>query len=108
MKTKILSRADLFAALKPKLVDSGIDGFQIRQLSVAEVEAIRTAMKADGNVDNFGLYLVAASVVDGAGEAVLSAADMPALLESSNQQMDQLAGKALEINGFVKAAAAKN
>jgi hypothetical protein len=106
--TTKFDKAWLLAALKPKTVPSGIKGFSIRQLSVAEVEAIRIAMKAAGNSDSFGLRLVAASVIDSAGASVLSAADIPALQESSNEQIDKLTALALELNGFVKAPDAKN
>ena len=106
--TQKFGKAALFAALKPKVIDSGIEGFSIRQLSVGEVDSIRTAMAAAGDSGSFGLRLVAMSVVDGDGAAVLTEEDIPALQEASNDLVERLTGKALELNGFVKAAEAKN
>lgn len=103
-----MDKSVLFAALKPRISESGIEGFFIRQLSVAEVESIRTAMKTDGNSDSFGSRLVISSVVDELGQNVLSVDDMASLQSLSNELMDKLTGKALELNGFIKAPEAKN
>lgn len=108
MKTNNLKKTAFFAAIAPKTVASGIDGFSIKELSVAEIDIIRKEMTAAGSPESFGLRLVAMSVIDVNGEPVLTMDDIPALQQSSNDLVEKLTGKAVELNGFIKAAAAKN
>lgn len=104
----LTGKAALFAAIKPKTLPSGIEGFSIRQLSVGEVDCIRTTMKAAPGDASFALHMLAASVVDADGAAVMTEADIPELQASSNDIIEKMTGLALELNGFVKAAEAKN
>jgi hypothetical protein len=104
-------KAALLLALKPKTILFAVDGFGeigIMQLSVAEVEGLRSALKSDDKTDQFGLNMVILSVVDSDGNRVFMDADMPALKSASNAVMDVLVGKALEVNGFKKVADTKN
>lgn len=104
-------KAGLLVALKPKTAPLNIDGFGnvgIMQLSVAEVEELRSALKKDDKTDQFGLSMVVLSVVDDDGNRVFTEDDVPELRSASNAVMDTLVGKTLEINGFRKAADEKN
>lgn len=104
-------KAALLLALKPKTTSLTIDGFGeigITQLSVAEVDGLRSALKSDDKTDQFGLNMVMLSVVDSNGNRVFADEDMPALKAASNAVMDDLVGKTLEVNGFKKVADAKN
>ena len=108
---KAFDKKALFAALKPKTEHITIDGFGeigIAQLTVAEVEALRSSIKQDGKDDKFALRLVLASVVDGDGARVFSEADLPDLEAASNEPIEKLVAKTLQVNGFSKAPEAKN
>jgi hypothetical protein len=106
------NKAKLLQALAPKTFEHPVEGYgaiHFRQLSVDEVDAIRKQIKArqakDGGAaedDPFGLNLVLVSVVDAAGAPIFDASDMPALKKSANGAIDELVGKALEVNGFRK------
>jgi hypothetical protein len=107
----MFDKAAFLQAIKPKTADVDVEGFgpvKLKQLSVAEVEAERAKLKEDKNDDAFGLHLLAVSLVDEAGAAVLSADDLPAIREASNGVIEMLVLKVLELNGFRKAEAAKN
>ena len=106
-----LNKAALLAALKPKTELLEVEGFGavgIIQLTVAEVTAVRDGLDKDGQADQFGLRLVLLSVVDAEGARIFDEADLADLQAASNAAMDLLVTKALEVNGFKKAAAAKN
>jgi hypothetical protein len=101
----------LLAALKPKTKPVQVEGFgpvQARQLSVAEVTAIRAKLKNDDANDAFGLNLVVMSFIDDDGAPIFTDGDMQELESSSNSAMEALVTVALELNGFKKAAEAKN
>ena len=109
--TNKFDKAALLIALQPKTTNLTIEGFGdvgIMQLSVAEVEGLRSALKSDDKTDQFGLNMVMLSVVDGDGNRAFTDADMPALNSASNAAMDVLVGKTLEVNGFKKVTDAKN
>lgn len=109
--TNKFDKAALLVALQPKTTSLTIDGFGdvgIMQLSVAEVEGLRFALKSDDKTDQFGLNMVMLSVVDSDGARVFTNADMQALKSASNAVMDVLVGKTLEVNGFKKVADTKN
>lgn len=104
-------KSAFFAAIKPKAEQLTVDGFgavNIAQLSVSVVDALRATLKAADQSDKFGLRLVVLSVVDDDGSQVFSDDDLPSLEASSNQAIELLVEKALEVNGFRKAADAKN
>lgn len=110
MATKFSKNA-LLAALKPKTEQSEVAGFGsigVVQLTVAEVEALRASLKKEDKVDQFGLRLVQLSMVDPDGARIFDDSDFAGLQQSSNASMDMLVSKALEVNGFKKAEAAKN
>lgn len=107
----MFDKAALFAALKPKTSPIEIDGFgilTIKQLSVAEVESAREKIKGGEKGESFGLTLLVMSVVNDDGVRVLSDDDIPAMKEAGNDAVDKLVAKALELNGFIKAAEQKN
>ncbi|MFZ6726162.1 hypothetical protein ACO0K2_11775 [Undibacterium sp. MH2W] len=104
-------KAALFAALKPKTSTTIVEGFgdvTLKQLKVAETDDIRAKIKANGDTSQFGLELLVLSVVDEKGTPVFSESDIPAIKDSSNAPIENLIGVALELNGFKKAAEAKN
>ena len=104
-------KSGLFAALKPKVETVIIEGFgnlAIGQLTVDQVEALRADLKKTDKVDDFGLRLVQLSVLDNEGNRVFDDADLAMLHTSSNSAMDSLVSEALRVNGFRKAADAKN
>jgi len=99
------------AAIKPKIETVNIDGFGdvgIIQLTVSQVAALRATLKIEGKSDQFGLAMVGASVVDAEGQPVFNETEITQLEQASNEVMDRLVLKALTINGFQKAEAAKN
>lgn len=107
----MFDKAAFLQAIKPKTTAVDVDGFgavTLKQLTVAEVEAQRAKLKEDKSDDAFGLHLLAASMVDESGAAVLSADDLPAIRDASNGVIEMLVLKVLELNGFRKAEAAKN
>ncbi len=109
--TNKFDKAALLAALQPKITTLDIDGFgqvSITQLSVAEVEGLRSALKQDDKTDQFGLSMVMLSVVDDDRQRVFTDDDLSALKSASNAVMDVLVGKTLEVNGFKKASDTKN
>ena len=109
--TPQFNKLSLLAALKPKTVQVLVEGFGdvgIVQLTVSEVDALRATLKKEDKVDQFGLHLVQLSVVDPNGACVFDESDLADLQGSSNAAMDGLVSKALETNGFKKAADSKN
>jgi hypothetical protein len=105
------NKSALLAALKPKTQNVPVEGFgdvTITQLTVDQVEALRADLKKSDKVDEFGLRLVQASVVDSDGNRVFDDADLAELKTSSNAAMDGLVSEALRVNGFRKPADAKN
>ncbi len=105
------NKSGLLTALKPKTQNVAIEGFgdvAIIQLTVDQVEALRADLRKTDKVEEFGLRLVQASVVDEDGNRVFDDADLAALKTSSNAAMDGLVSEALRVNGFRKAPDAKN
>ncbi len=101
----------LLAALKPVVTDVQVDGFglvHVRQLSVAENDAVRAAAKKEAAPSAFGLQLLVASVVDEEGAAVFDATDVAELNAASGSKIDVLINKVLEVNGFKTGATEKN
>jgi hypothetical protein len=106
-----IDKLALLAALKPKTTQTDVDGFGsvgVVQLTVGEVDALRASLKKEDKIDQFGIRLALVSVVDEDGVRVFGEDDLPALMAASNSAMDVLVSKALEVNGFKKAAEAKN
>lgn len=105
------NKSALFAALKPKTQKVPVAGFgdvAMVQLTVDQVEALRADLKKTDKIDEFGLRLVQATVVDSDGNRVFDDADLASLKTSSNEAMDLLVSEALRVNGFRKSAEAKN
>jgi hypothetical protein len=107
----MFDKAAFLQAIKPKTTTVEIEGFgtvNIKQLSVAEVEAQRAKLKDDKSEDGkelFGLRLLAASLVDENGVAVLSDDDLAAIRDAGNAPVEKLVSKVLELNGFARAEA---
>lgn len=109
------SKTALLAALQATITTVEVDGFgalALRQITVAENDALRAASKADTPASEFGLRLVVASVVDDAGAQVLTAEDVQALRAASGAKVDKLVEAVLRINGYTRpdpaSAEAKN
>ena len=93
----------LLAALAPTTSTIDVEGFgpqRIKQLTVAENDAVRKLVTADSPPSEFGLRLLVESVVDEQGTAVFTFADLPALQASSGTKIDGLIKQVLAINGF--------
>lgn len=102
-----MNKSALLAALTPVVKEVTLEGvgpIRLRQLSVNEVTAAREA-DASGKVE-FGLRLVTASVVDDAGQALLSVDDLTELRKASHVAMDAIVAEVLKLNGFVLEGAA--
>ena len=106
------NKSALLAALKPKTQTLAIEGFGdvgIVQLTVLQVDTLRTTLDKEGKSDQFGLRMVQLSVVDPEdGAQVFTEDDLVSLQASSNLAVDVLVLKTLEANGFKKAEDAKN
>ncbi len=107
------NKAVFFAALAPVISSLTIEGYgtvKMKQLTSDEVIDVREKLKTneEEGKKSFGLSLVVLSVVDDEGKTVLSDEDINLLKESRNDLVDELVGKALEINGFIKKADQKN
>lgn len=104
-------KSAFFAATKPKVEQVNVDGFgavNLAQLNVADVDALRKSLNASNESDKFGLRMLLLSVVDDDGARVFGDDDLPSLEAASNSAIEALVGKTLEVNGFRKAADAKN
>lgn len=107
--SKKFNKSALLAALKPKMSSVEIDGFglvNIKQLAVTEVDSVRAKLKQDKDKDeSFGLRLVILSVFDDEGAPAFNDDDLPEIKASSNEAVEKLVAKVLELNGFRKAEA---
>ena len=104
----MFDKAAFLQAIKPKTASAEVAGFgpvSIKQLSVDEVDAVRAKLKADKDTDTFGLRLVTLSVVDESGACVFSDEDIPAIRAASNEAIEGLITKVLELNGYQRADA---
>lgn len=93
----------LLAALAPNTVTIEVDGFgpqRIKQLTVAENDAVRALVGKEAPASEFGLRLLTAAVVDAQDMPIFTSADLPALQQSSGTKIDGLIKRVLEINGF--------
>lgn len=103
-----IDKTALLAALACATVTATVDGFgtvNIRQVSVAENDAIRARIKAQGDdaaTSAFGLELLVASVVNDDGSPVFTTADLPALKQSAGRKIDKLVEAVLDANGYGK------
>jgi hypothetical protein len=105
-------KSAFFAALKPKTIDEPLDGFGIvrmSQLSVTEIDSIRSACSSDDAKKELGLRIIISTVVDGdTGARVFSDDDIEQFRVSSNEAVEALATKALKFNNLLKDEAAPN
>jgi len=100
-----LDKTALLAALACTTRTVPVPGFgdiTIRQVTVAENDAIRAGIKADPSAphSSFGLQLLIASVVNEEGARVFSADDLPVLQASAGRKIDLLVAAVLEANGY--------
>jgi hypothetical protein len=100
-----VNKTDLLAALACATVTAPVEGFgtvNIRQVSVAENDAIRARIKADADAppSAFGLQLLAASVVNDDGTPVFTEADVAALRACAGRKVDKLVTAVLQANGY--------
>lgn len=99
----------LLAALAPSVSVVEVDGFgpvNIRQLTVAQHDAVRAQVKAmpDAAPSEFGIRMLVASVVDAEGNLVMGDDDLQALRASSGPKVEALMRRALEVQGYAGAA----
>ena len=100
----------LLAALAPTTTTIDVEGFgsqTIKQLTVAENDAVRSQVQPGAPSSEFGLRLLVAAIVDANGVPLFTPADLPALQASSGTKIDALIKSVLEVNGF-KGTAEKN
>jgi len=98
----ILDKATFLAAFAPKITQVEIEGvgnISIRQLTLKEVEDMQKV--TEGDKESLGLRLVAASVVNDAGERMLDDGDIEALHTSASNAMSDLALAVMKVNGLV-------
>jgi hypothetical protein len=100
-----IDKSALLAALACTTVAMPVEGFgtvNIRQVSVAENDRVRAAIKSDASVPHsaFGLQLLIASVVNDDGSPVFTEADLPALQQAAGRKVDKLVEAVLEVNGY--------
>lgn len=103
-----MDKQALLAALAPVRTAVAVEGFgdvQVKQLTVAEADAVRGSLKADEQQPSeFGLKLLVASVIDDTGAAVFTADDLTALQSAASSKVDVLMKAVLKANGFDKSA----
>lgn len=100
-----IDKTALLAALQATITNVEVEGFgtvALRQITVAENDALRAASKANNPASEFGLRLVVASVVDETGAPVLSAGDVQALRAASGAKVDKLVEAVLRANGYTR------
>lgn len=106
-----ISKADLLAALLPKNETVTIDGIgdlTVRQLTVSESDTLRSTADKEDKTSAFGLRLLGMSLVDDSGARMFSDDEIADLKNSSGTQVDKLIESCLILNGYKKAADAKN
>ena len=86
---------------------------RVRSMTGVERDAFRAALNAEGGtpIGQFSAALLAATIVDEAGNKLFEAADLEALQAKSAKALDIPAGVAMRLNGLGGAAvadAAKN
>lgn len=101
----MIDKQSLLAALACTVTPVPVDGFgtiNMRQVSVAENDAIRAKIGTDKDAprSQFGLLLLVASVVNDDGTPVFSEADVQALAQSSGRKIDALVEAVLKVNGY--------
>lgn len=105
-----LSRDSLLEMFKAKTITVDIEPGQsviLRELTVRQIEEARAEQKAaeaDKQVPAapFGVRLLSWSLADAQGNRLLESADIEQLQQSGNQHIENLVGKVLELNGFLK------
>lgn len=106
-----INKADLLAALLPKNQTIPVDGIgdlTIRQLTVGESDTMRAIADKDDKTSAFGLRLLGMSLIDDAGDRMFSDDEITDLKNSSGVEVDKLIEACLILNGYKKAADAKN
>lgn len=100
-----IDKLALLAALQATTAAVDVAGFgtvTLRQITVAENDALRAAVKKDAPPSDFGLRLVVASVIDDAGAPVFALSDLPALRASAGSKVDKLVEAVLLANGYTQ------
>jgi hypothetical protein len=106
-----ISKTDLLAALQPKIESieiEGIGAIKLRQLTVAESDALRASLDKEDKSSEFGLRMLGTSLVDDEGNRMFGDDEIADLRNSSGTHVDKLIESVLVLNGFKKAAEAKN
>lgn len=98
-----LDKSALLALFSPKIIDQQVAGLgivRLRELSAPEVSEIRAACSTEALKADFAFHLIIASVVDDAGHAAFTAADLPDLRGAAQARIGELVSAVLAINGF--------
>jgi hypothetical protein len=98
-----IDKALLLAALLPITKTVPVAGFGdvlLRQITVAENDAIREAAKDVNAASEFGLRLLVAAVSNADGTPVFTVDDLPALRASAGTKIDALVKAVLDLNGY--------
>lgn len=104
--SKRFDKDAFFNALSQTIITAELEGFgqiNLRQISVAEADRIRAAAQDHAgqfSPSDFGLRLLAGSVVSSDGDLVFTDDDVKALRASSTAKIDALITRVLELNGF--------
>lgn len=103
MTKRINTAQALLAALASATISTEVEGYgsvNLRQITVADNDAVRAQLKEGDAPSEFGLRLLISSLVDDEGSAIFAADDIAALRQSSGTKIDALIKKVLENNGF--------
>lgn len=103
-----LDKTSLLAALAATITSPTIEGVgqvNLRQVTVAENDAIRAAVSDTAPRSEFGLRLLVASLINDDGSPVFTEADLPALAQSAGRKVDALVDAVLKANGYAANAA---
>lgn len=101
----IIDKTALLAALLATTTTLDVDGFgpvTLRQITVAENDALRAAIKPGDPGSDFGLRLVVACIKDADGQPVFTPDDLSALRAASGTKVDKLVEAVLLANGYTK------
>lgn len=105
-----LTREALLAALKPKNQEiqiADIGTVHVAELSISEMDELRTIVAGSPEANSFALHVVVRSVKGEGGESLFTDEDIAELRADSNKGVQALITAALTVNGLI-AAEAKN
>ena len=101
-----VDKSALLAALKPKTQNIEVEGFgqvTLKQLTIAEADALRVKLDKDDKSSEFGLSMLGASMIDDEGQRLFSDEELASLRASSGTKIEELVDAVLILNNYKKA-----